>query len=483
MEYDIFISYSRKDIEKVKTIKADIESETSADCWMDLDGIESGEQFEKVIISAINRSSIFIFMLSQNSIKSEWTLDELDFAKRKGKRLVIVAIENVVMSDIFYFRYHKYDQIDWNCPSLREKLLRDIRKWLGKTDGNTYKEQKTNNSEDSIDNTSVKANAIFQFIKRWWIRLLICICLLVVIIFIFSLLGNEMTNSNLESRTNHIDSMVTSTVGTLKTTDKTESVDLYQIPSDFVLVPGGNLSYKGNYYENYKRHDVEIDSFYICKFELTQGEYQRVLGDINKENYSWYSWGQTGQILTEIRGDSLPVRGNLKDFALYCNLRSTQEGYKGFYEICGNTVKIKVNGNGYRLITAYEWIFAAYGGNKSKKDKFLGGNNLSEVAWHLGNSNNRPHPVGLKKPNVIGLYDIQGNVSELLQGDNKHKTYCSMVGDYSQSDWNYPQTFDPTHIFSLDDKYVSESNFGTRVALVLSSINNHNLETQYDYSN
>lgn len=482
MEYDIFISYSRKDLEKVKSIKADIESETSADCWMDLDGIESGEQFEKVIIFAINRSSIFLFMLSQNSIKSEWTLDELDFAKRKGKRLVIVAIENVVMSDIFYFRYHKYDQIDWNSHSQREKLLRDIRKWIGKTDGNTYRDQITKTTEESIENTSVKQNANLHFIKRWWRWLLVCVSLLVVIFILYSLQGSNETNNNLESRTSHIDSIVTSTMGVLKKTDKTELIDRPQIPSDFVLVPGGTLSYKGNYYENYKMHNVEIDSFFICKFELTQGEYKRVVGDINKDNYSWYSWGQTGQIYTEIRGDSLPVRGVLKDFASYCNLRSTQEGYEGFYDISGNTVRIKANGDGYRLITAYEWVFAAYGGNKNKKDKFLGGNNLSDVAWHLGNSKNRPHPVGLKKPNVIGLYDIQGNVSELLQGDNKHKTYCSMVGDYAVSNWNYPQTFDPTYIISIDDEYISERNYGTRIAFVPPSINNHNLEIQYDYS-
>ena len=131
-KYDIFISYSRHDLEKVKEAMAEIEQSTTARCWMDLDGIESGEQFKKVIISAINHSDTMLFMLSNSSMRSEWALDELDFAKMKGKRLVIVHLENVSMIDDFYFTYHKYDQIEWNKKPQREKLIRDIRNWIGK---------------------------------------------------------------------------------------------------------------------------------------------------------------------------------------------------------------------------------------------------------------------------------------------------------------------------------------------------------------
>ena len=128
-KYDIFISYSRVDLERVRTIKTELEGSTGALCWMDLEGIESGEQFEDVIISAINRSDTILFMLSECSMKSEWALDELDFAKRKRKRIVIIHLEEVELSDKFYFRYHKYDQIMWHNKPQREKLFRDIRRW------------------------------------------------------------------------------------------------------------------------------------------------------------------------------------------------------------------------------------------------------------------------------------------------------------------------------------------------------------------
>lgn len=54
-KYEIFLSYSRRDLEQVKAIKDELEQATGVNCWMDLDGIESGEQFVNVIISAINR--------------------------------------------------------------------------------------------------------------------------------------------------------------------------------------------------------------------------------------------------------------------------------------------------------------------------------------------------------------------------------------------------------------------------------------------
>jgi hypothetical protein len=82
-KYEIFLSYSRRDLEQVKAIKDELEQATGVNCWMDLDDIESGEQFVNVIISAINRSDALLFMMSEASMQSEWALDELDFAKRK----------------------------------------------------------------------------------------------------------------------------------------------------------------------------------------------------------------------------------------------------------------------------------------------------------------------------------------------------------------------------------------------------------------
>ena len=130
MAKEIFISYSRKDFDRVKAIKDEIDREVGIDCWMDLDGVESGDLFKKVIIKAINEHDTMLFMLSANSMASTWAMDELNFAKYKGKRVVLVYIEPCTMSDEFYFDFHKYDTIDWNNPLQHNKLLDNIRSWF-----------------------------------------------------------------------------------------------------------------------------------------------------------------------------------------------------------------------------------------------------------------------------------------------------------------------------------------------------------------
>lgn len=70
-------------------------------------------------------------------------------------------------------------------------------------------------------------------------------------------------------------------------------------------------------------------------------------------------------------------------------------------------------GKQFRLPTEAEWEFAARGGIYSQGFTFAGSDNLDEVAWHDGDvTSDSTHPVALKKPNELGLYDMTGNVYE-----------------------------------------------------------------------
>ncbi|MBR5068155.1 MAG: toll/interleukin-1 receptor domain-containing protein [Bacteroidales bacterium] len=112
MANEVFISYSRKDYDKVNTIKEEIDRLVSIECWMDINGIESGEWFKKTIISAINQHDTFLFMLTPQSMNSQFALKELGFAASKGKRIVLVDLEHTQLNDDFLFDYSDKDIID-----------------------------------------------------------------------------------------------------------------------------------------------------------------------------------------------------------------------------------------------------------------------------------------------------------------------------------------------------------------------------------
>ena len=130
MANEVFISYSRKDYLKVKSIKDELDNLVGIDCWMDIDGIESGEKFKNVIISAINRHDTVLFMLTSHSMNSHFAMKELGFAASKGKRIVLVDLDHTILNDEFMFDYSDKDNIDWNDPLQHDKLINNLQTWF-----------------------------------------------------------------------------------------------------------------------------------------------------------------------------------------------------------------------------------------------------------------------------------------------------------------------------------------------------------------
>jgi len=139
MQRDIFISYSRKDLILVKQIKKEIDNAISTECWMDLNGIESGsQQFTKDIVDGINNCKVFLFMLSEHSQESEFALRELNYAYQKKKthknRVVIINISGCKLTDEFEFMYGLTDTILWSNEPQHDKLIKDLKNWLNQSD-------------------------------------------------------------------------------------------------------------------------------------------------------------------------------------------------------------------------------------------------------------------------------------------------------------------------------------------------------------
>lgn len=131
MNRKIFISYSRQDIAIVRDIKEEIEQATGEKCWMDLEGIESGRRFTKVIIEAIESCEIFLFMRSAQSQSSKYALLELNYASEEAnKKVVIINIDSSPLNKEFRFLYALTDTITWSDSLQHDKLIYNLKKWV-----------------------------------------------------------------------------------------------------------------------------------------------------------------------------------------------------------------------------------------------------------------------------------------------------------------------------------------------------------------
>lgn len=184
-----------------------------------------------------------------------------------------------------------------------------------------------------------------------------------------------------------------------------------------VRIPAGSFMMGSNNGNNdeWPEHKAVIPKpFYMGATEVTRAQWKAVMGS-------------DPSFLKFIKDDNLPVEQVLWEEAMeFCKKLTETEKAKGNLP----------EGYEYRLPLEAEWEYCCRAGSTTKYCFGDDENMLGEYAWFYGNSDLKTHPVGTKKPNAWGLYDMHGNVQEWCMDAFYQYTHyaCNKEG---RGEWYY----------------------------------------------
>ena len=180
----------------------------------------------------------------------------------------------------------------------------------------------------------------------------------------------------------------------------------------FIRIPGGcfmmgspedELGQGGRGEGEQPLHEVCVDGFWMGKYEVTQEQWQQIMG----ENPSYNTKDKVGMDTANHPVEKISW-DTIQEFILKLN----------------ENAEINV----FRLPSEAEWEYACRAGMQTAYSFGDDGGKLGEYAWFGENSGAKSHPVGQLKPNAYGLYDMHGNVHEWM-ADPWHPNYDGAPSD------------------------------------------------------
>ncbi len=166
---------------------------------------------------------------------------------------------------------------------------------------------------------------------------------------------------------------------------------------EFCWVPSGSFQMGPGKWDSegkkdeFPAHTVYIDGFWMTRYLITQADWKKVMANTFWKKVSPYSHNPSGFK----KGPDYPVE---------------QVSWNEAQEFIQKMITLNKGKYLFRMPTEAEWEYAAR--SCGKYQKYAGGGNPDAVAWYSGNSGMTTRPVGKKRPNTLGLYDMSGNVYE-----------------------------------------------------------------------
>jgi formylglycine-generating enzyme required for sulfatase activity len=203
--------------------------------------------------------------------------------------------------------------------------------------------------------------------------------------------------------------------------DKTHEVLAANLGADIAFISGGSFTMGSSSGQSDETpHTVSVGSFSMMKHEVTVAQFKQFIDDTGYQTdadkrtggYGSYIWDGSSWVKKDGVNWKCGVSGSLRPQSEYNHpvIHVSWNDAMAYAQWLS-----RKTGKTWRLPTEAEWEFAARGGTStslSNPTTYAGSNSIDEVAWYSSNSGSKTQPVGQKKPNGFGLYDMSGNVWE-----------------------------------------------------------------------
>ncbi len=391
-----FVSYAHAD--KVVVFNAMRQLyDRGANIWYD-EGIKPAGEWVEEVAHAIKASSLFLVFISPRSVDSRYVRSEVGYALSENKEILTVFVEETTLPAGLSLCLQQFQSVFLQESNWKEKALEAI---FEKMDAPiSFSSELVDNGEAVVDHGKILWDlwdkSRERQLARWHIPTVVK-----------EKKTGKGTTENLawsarEKPPTEPRKVVGSTRHPFATKVEVDpgsdipqkAGELFRdsVAGDFSWIPSGEISLKVPYSEETKSVRVK-NGFWMSRFLITQDLYAKVMGN----NPSFYD--------SSVRenAQNFPVNNvSWLDAVSFCKaltILSKSEGkLPEKYE--------------FRLPTEVEWEYSCRAGTLT--EYYFGDqpHELQEHGWFRGNSQKMLHPVGLKKPNPWGLYDLYGNVRE-----------------------------------------------------------------------